>query len=108
MHKGLFAKLAHEILFCLNLNQLDKARKKTNNLNLPFGQASLKFKLPEQYFINCYFRLVHEQLVHILAHWASEWVKLFAQHKNLLVVDDWAALFSSSDQAYHLHNYFLC
>ena len=33
--------------------------KKNYNLNLPFGQASLKFHLPGQDFINCYFSLVH-------------------------------------------------
>ena len=31
--------------------------EKTYNLNLPFGQASLKFHLPGEDFINCYFQL---------------------------------------------------
>ena len=44
-----------------------------SNLNMPFGQGSLRFHLPGQDFMNCYmyFSLVHEQLVHILAHRAS-------------------------------------
>ena len=62
--------------------------KKSYNLNLPFGQASLKFHLPKQDFMNCYFSLVHEQLVHILTHRASEWGKSLVWHKNLLVPDD--------------------
>ena len=49
--------------------------EKNYNLNLPFGQASLKIHLPGQDFLNCYFSLVHEQLVHIFAHRASEWGK---------------------------------
>ena len=70
--------------------------EKNYNLNLTCGQASLKFHLPGQDFISCYFSLVHEQLVHILAHWASEWGKLLVQHKNLLVPDDRMGLFSSA------------
>ena len=62
-------------------------------LSLPFGQASLKFYLPEQDFINCYFSFVHEQLVHILAYQASVWGNLLAQHKNLLVPDDQTGIF---------------
>ena len=71
----------------------NRAQKKLY-LSLPFGQASLKFHLPEQDFIN-YFSLVHEQLVHILAHRASEWGKLLVGHKNLLVPDDQMGPFSS-------------
>ena len=70
--------------------------QKNYNLNLPFGQACLKFHLPGQDIINCYFSLVHEQLVHILAHWASEWGKLLVLQKNLLVLDDRTGLFSSA------------
>ena len=62
---------------------------------MPFGQASLKFHLPGQDFMNCYCSLVHEQLVHILAHQASEWEKLLAQHKNPLVLEDHTGLFLS-------------
>ena len=70
--------------------------EKNYHLNLPFGQASLKIHLPGQDFINCYFSLVHEQLVHILAHRASEWGKSLVRHKNLLVPDDRTGLFSGS------------
>ena len=56
-------------------------------------QASLKFYVPGQNFINCYFSLVHKPL-HILAHGASEWEKLLAQHKNLIAPDDQTGLFS--------------
>ena len=73
-------------------------------LNLPFGQASLKFHLPGQDFINCYFSLVHEQLVHILAHRASEWGKSLVRHKNLLVPDDGTGLFSSPEKCMVFHH----
>ena len=68
--------------------------KKNYNLNLPFGPASLKFHLPGQDFINCFFSLVHEQLVHILAH------RSLVRHQNLLVPDDRTRLFSSPDSTY--------
>ena len=70
------------------INVQGSGLEKNYNLNLPFGQASLKFHLPGQDFINCYFSLVHEQLVHILAHRGSEWGKSLVRHKNLLVPDD--------------------
>ena len=79
--------------------------KKKYNLNLPFGQASLKFQLPGQDFINCYFSLVDEQLVHILAHWASEWGKSLVRHKNLLVPDNRTGLFSSPGMGYRFHHF---
>ena len=65
--------------------------EKNYDLNLPFEQASLKFHLPGQDFINCCFSLVHEQLVHR----ASEWGKSLVRHQNLLVPDDRTGLFSS-------------
>ena len=65
--------------------------RKNYNLNLPFGQASLNFNLPGQDFMNCYLSLVPEQLVHILAHQASEWGKSLVRHKNLLVPDEQTA-----------------
>ena len=71
-------------------NTIFSGLEKNYNLNLPFGQASLKFHLSGQDFINCYFSLVHEQLVHIFAHRASEWGKSLVQHKNLLVPNDHA------------------
>ena len=76
-------------------NNNNTGLEKNYNLNLPFGQASLKFHLPGQDFINCYFSLVHEQLVHILANRASKWGKSLVRHKNLLVPDDPPGLFSS-------------
>ena len=79
--------------------------EKNYNLNLLFGQASLKFHLPEQDFINCFFSLVHEQLVHILAHRASEWGKLLVRHKNILVPDDRTGLFSRPVLATSLMDY---
>ena len=80
------------------INSTTAGLEKNYNLNLPFGQASLKFHLPGQDFMNCNFSLVHEQLVHILAHRASEWGKSLVRHKNLLVLDDWTGPFSSPTQ----------
>ena len=88
-------QLVYSLTRCLWGNHVPhQGSKKLYNLNLPFGQASLKFHLPGQDFINCYFSLVHEQLVHIFAHRASEWGKSLVRHKNLLV-PDWTGLFSS-------------
>ena len=71
-------------IHCIDCCYMITGLEKNYNLNLPFGQASLKFHLPGQDFINCYLSLVHEQLVHILAHRASEWRKSLVRHKNLL------------------------
>ena len=81
----------------MTCHKTNSGLEKNYNLNLPFRQASLKFHLPGQDFMNCYFSLVHEQLVHILAQWASEWGKSLVRHKSLLVPDDRTGLFSSPE-----------
>jgi len=67
---------------------------------LPIGQVALKFCLPWACLnVFVFFFLVGRRLAWAFAHWPSENEKLLAQQENLVILDDWTALFLSPAKA---------
>jgi len=65
------------------------------NSSSPFRQGALKFCLPWARLSLLFSHLVGRQLAWAFAHQVVENEKLLAQQVNLLVLDNWTALFSS-------------
>ena len=72
-------------------DDINRARKK-----LEFQLALYKY-CSSQVLGYSFYNLVGRWVAWALAHWASENKKWLAQQENLLVSDNWTALFSSPD-----------